>query len=261
MHSLAYNLAGQFVLSTTEGYVPGRWEVRRHGSWCLAAHPKLPVVEMLASDGARLGWLIGYPIHPEHGLLSSTIIVPNELTAPDAVASAERSIYELGGRFAAIYLVGEHPRVYLDPCGSLGAVFCAARRIVASSTNLIPYSARTGDNQPLISALGLPGKDAYFPFGLTPRRGIERLLTNHILDLTTWETSRHWPRPGELSLRREPGGAVAEIASILERQIQAVTRTGPMYMGLTAGVHTRMMLACVRTWTRSHSLRSHSPTR
>jgi hypothetical protein len=220
--------------------------VRQRGEWLLASQSKLPAIEMRGSDGCQIGWLLGYPIDQDGQLRSSSSALGIDARVADGPGSFERSLYTLGGRFAAIYLTPDSPRVYLDPSGSMAVVFCPELGIAASSTNLIPYSATTQENHELIRAIGSPERDGWYPFGLTPRHGIERLLPNHFLDLSTWGPVRHWPHPGALTINGNTGSAVAEIASILERQIGAVARVGPLYLALTAGKHTRMLLACAR---------------
>jgi hypothetical protein len=246
LNSLACDLIGQFIACKSETHVPDGWRVRQSGEWLLASQLKLPAIEMRASDGLQIGWLLGYPIDQDGQLRSSSSAIRIDARVADGPASFERSLYTLGGRFAALYLTPDSPRVYLEPCGAMAAVFCPELGIAASSTNLIPYSATTQLNHKLIRVIGTPERDGWYPFGLTPRHGIERLLPNHFLDLSTWAPVRHWPNPGALAITRNTSSAVAEIASILERQIAAVASAGPLYLALTAGKHTRMLLACAR---------------
>jgi hypothetical protein len=111
---------------------------------------------------------------------------------------------------------------------------------------LVPYSEKTQMHRELIEAIG--GEKNGWYFGLTPRHGIERLLPNHVLDLSTWQPTRHWPAAEDLAVTRDTASAVSEIASILERLIGAAARAGRTYIGLTAGRHTRMLLACARPY-------------
>jgi hypothetical protein len=56
---------------------------------------------------------------------------------------------------------------------------------------------------------------------------------------------RHWP-DRVLSPIEDESSAVAEIASITKRQMQAVVKHGPATLRLTAGKDSRMLLACAR---------------
>jgi hypothetical protein len=238
------DLAGQFLLGRSESLAPLGWVIRRSEGWCLASHPTLPVIEIWGREGSLLGWLLGYPITADGALLSTGAALPFIPSLQDGAAAFERSLYSLGGRFAAIYGLPGTPRVYLDPCGSLAVVFCPDESIVASNSMLVPYSEKTMENQELIEAIG--GEKNGWYFGLTPRRGIERLLPNHVLDLSTWQTARHWPGAEDLAVTKDTASAVSEIATLLERHIIAALRARPAYMALTAGRHTRMLLACAR---------------
>jgi hypothetical protein len=158
----------------------------------------------------------------------------------------ETFIYSFGGRFAVAVLDDRHPRFYLDPCGSLSAVYCAHQRIIASTPNLIPYDERTRDRVELAQAIGFPYKQGSYPLGLTPRYGVERILPNHYLDLSAWGTTRHWPAQ-PLQAEVEVKKAVAGIAALVKRNIAAVVTATPTYLPLTAGWDSRMLLACART--------------
>ncbi len=245
---LPHDLVGQFILCKSESYIPRGWDVRKLGAWWLASHSRLPVIDVVAPDGSWQGWLLGYPITPDGRLLASGVYPSGVPGGADGSAGFERTLYALGGRFAGIYFGPEASRVYLDSYGSLAVVFCPTESIVASSPTLIPNSAETPDNQALIRAVGSLEEDGWFPFGLTPRRGIERLLPNHALDLATWEAVRHWPGPGQFRINSDIASAVSETAAIVENHIAAVARAYPIQMSLTSGRHTRMLLACARRW-------------
>jgi hypothetical protein len=237
------DLAGQFVLCKDKGAVPEGWPVRQCGEWRLGSHPSLPVIDVVASDGVAIGWLLGWAIGREGALASGKVQFPLSSDAVDAGERFESSLYEYGGRFAAVCLAGPRPRFYLDACGSLAAVYCKQQQIVASTPALVPAS---GDEDPeLVRAVMVPGFDCWYPFGLTPRRGVTRLLPDHFLDLRTWECVRHWPA-GEIAVERDTQSAVREFAELVKRNIRAVAQLGPFHACLTGGRDSRMMLACSR---------------
>jgi hypothetical protein len=160
-------------------------------------------------------------------------------------AVLEAFIYSFGGRFAAVVLGPHMTRCYLDPCGSLSAVYCAHQEIIASTPTLIPADDGTQDRLELINALGIPHTNGMYPLGMTPRYGVERILPNHYLDLTSYQLFRHWPKQppaNEASLDE----AIAEITAITRRNIAAVVARTPTYLALTAGKDSRMLLACAR---------------
>ncbi len=238
-------LVGQFVLSTDRSVSPAGWLSDHVGPWCLAHHPALPAIRLIDDDVRTIGWMLGYPIDEAGRLLDpgESLVVPAPaLASPEAF---ETFVYSFGGRFAAALLDGQSPRFYVDPCGSLSAVYCAHRRIVASTSNLIPYDEHSRDRMELARAIGIPYTESMYPFTLTPRHGVDRILPNHYLDLRDWRTKRHWPK-GPLVETHAVEEAVAEIASVVKRQIAGVVGAVPTYLPLTAGLDSRMLLACAR---------------
>jgi hypothetical protein len=245
---LAADLCEQFVLSASVE-VPDGWVARRLGGWHLAHHPTLPVITIL-DPGVRdsgvddrgaspVGWLLGYPITPEGRLLGDGATVT---LFGDPADLAD----ELGGRFLVIIAHDEHPAIHPDAIGSYSSVYCPSLRIAASTPALIPYESTTTDRHELIRQLGIPWIAGTFPFGMTARHGVERLLPNHHLDLLTWSMVRHGPRRryerGELSVEE----TASRIATIVRRQIDAVMDHIPCYLPLTAGNDSRLLLACAR---------------
>ena len=237
------DLVGQFILCKVNGAIPESWRRRNIGSWYLGSHPALPVAEIQSSDSSVIGWLLGYPISSEGELISADIRLPLLPGESDAFEQFETLLYGYSGRFAAVYLTPQAERFYLDPCGSLAAVFCPKQQIVASTTTLVPYEQGCEDE--IIPELRIPEEDHYYPFGLTPRRFVERLLPNHFLDLATWQAVRHWPT-GEIAANSDVKSSVSEIVSLLKNNISTVARKYNVNMGLTAGRDSRMLLACAR---------------
>ena len=138
-------------------------------------HPRLPVQAIRAHNGASVGWLLGLAIGKDGHVVDGDWRLGAELDDRGG-ASLESELRELAGRFVVFFLSREE-RVYLDGCGSLAVVYCSDLERVASSPGLIPRTPLSGDNESLIGALGLPESNAWYPFGLTPRHGIERLMT------------------------------------------------------------------------------------
>jgi hypothetical protein len=80
---------------------------------------------------------------------------------------------------------------------------------------------------------------------LTPRRGVERVLPNHYLDLSTWTLVRRWPT-GELPIVTDTSAVHRRVATLASRTIEAVAGTCPIQLPLTAGHDSRVLLACSR---------------
>jgi hypothetical protein len=238
-------LIGQFVVSAGRSQSPRGWISDQIDGWFLGRHPRLPAIRLIAEEHGSVGWILGYPISDEGVLLAEGQDVRVPARAMATAEGLETFVYSFGGRFAVVVLDARFPRFYLDPCGSLSAVYCARQRLVASTPNLIPRDDFTQDRVELARAIGIPHSDGMFPFTMTPRFGIERILPNHYLDLGEWRTIRHWPAE-PLAETPDVAEAVAEIATIVKRQIAAVVATTPAYLPLTAGLDSRMLLACAR---------------
>jgi hypothetical protein len=235
------DLDGQFVLCRSESLVPTGWEVRRLGGWLLAAHPRLPVADIAAPSGAHAGWLAGFAIDGDGACVSGRHALAVD---PTAALELEPELYRLGGRFAAIVISPTVARVYLDPAGALSCVFAPQMEMVCSTPSLIPYGMGCDDDDELVRATGVPYNKTVLGFGLTPRRGVERLVPNHYLDLATWKTHRHWPL-APVRGDRDPEQSVRIASDVAARQVRAYAAAMP-YVALTAGYDSRCVLACAR---------------
>jgi hypothetical protein len=238
--SILPQLKGQYVLCRDRRLVPGSWSVRRGGSWLLATHPSLPAITLETEEKRVLGWLVGYPVDGDTMVASAAIRVkPGE-----EEGFAERSVATLSGRYVLI-LAGRTNRVYLDPAGSLPAVFSEKAGAVASSVTLLGPAADEEERE-LTAALGMPHSDRYYPFGLMPRKHTKALLPNHRLDLSSWRTERYWPDFTRLPAVSDTRDAVAEAAAIISGNIRAATESFGGSMAVTAGKDSRVLLACSR---------------
>jgi asparagine synthetase B (glutamine-hydrolysing) len=238
-------LIGQFLLSEAQAPQPKGWSAQRLGRWHLAFHARLPVVRLLDADSRPSGWLLGWAIGPEGDLIDADVRVPGPTGDAREAEAFESWLHRCGGRYLAILLRSGLSRVYLDPCGSLAAVYCPAQRVVASTPSVIPDADGCEWDEELLRTFAIPARSNWFPFGLTPRRGLERLIPNHYLDLARWEAVRHWP-VGTVQTDMDLHAAAEELGAILRRQISAVTHRWQVHMSLTAGRDSRMLLACSR---------------
>lgn len=229
----------QFLLAYEATDVPPGWKRRRFAGLMLHFAPELPVVGLDCADGE--GLLLGWPIH--HGRLWSdgeTIGDADDLRAP--------LFPGLSGRFLLLLAEAASVRCYLDPCGFLPAIYCPSRRILASTTGLIAPGEDCGDDAEVRAALDIPARSNWFPFGLTGRIGVHRLLPNHVLDLGSFAATRYWPAglPGELPDGAPVDAIVDEIARLLQENVAAVAAEDAVMCNLTAGRDSRMMLAAAR---------------
>jgi hypothetical protein len=240
------DMLGQFLLAKTEVPVLASWPKQQIGPWILYWHPRLPLTEIRSQNNALVGWLMGLALDAEGHSLPPVWRLSFDCDAVDAATRFESELNGLGGRFAAVFLTSRSDRFYLDASGSLATVYCEDPQVVASSCNLIAQIGDLQQNLVLIRAFGLPQRDGYFPFRLTPWLGITRLLPNHFLDLRNWTAKRHWPKNRMVDPTRHPEETVRDIAALIEAFISGVTRLGPAQIPITAGYDSRVLLACSR---------------
>ena len=236
-------LLDQFILSRDASDLPAGWPVQQRDGWYLGSHPSLPVVTLTNPEGLPIGCLLGYIISPEGTMLhAGALRLPAEVCTPDAI---EPWIYGHGGRFIAALLAPPYSRVYLDPTGSLSAVYCPPLEILAATPTLVPREGDTAELTDLNRVLGFPFRDGMYPVGLTPRKNVWRLLPNHYLDLRRFAAVRHWPR-SDFRAGMSPQRLLDRIADRIAQQVGALTRWRPATVGLTAGYDSRTLLACAR---------------
>lgn len=238
-------LYDQFTLSRGARPHPDGWTRRTSGPWVLATSPTLPATPLQDGTGEVAGWLLGWvfgpdgePLH-EHGTLPLDAVV-------DAGGDVEERLYRFAGRWACV-LLGERPRVHLDPAGSLAAVYSEQEQTLASTTTALSFGDRALGDRHAHRTLG-PGE--YHPAGVTSDPKVRRLLPNHRLDLGTWEAQRHWPPAPVPRVDASDAEALQArqetIAAGLREHVEALAARYRLVLPLTAGRDSRMLLAAAR---------------
>ena len=238
-------LDGHYVLGRSLPAVPDGWRVARLEEWTLAHHDALPALDLVDVDGVQLGWILGHPIDAAAGeILTTTASVPVGAADLDFEQRFGDWLYTHGGRFAAL-LLRPRPLVYPDAYGLLPVLFRAETECLSSSLFLLPDGDGRLVEAPLAATLGVAaGRSELFPFATTPLRGVDAVVANHRLDLTTWRCRREWPTAAPEPLTVEE--AAERVATAIEPSVVAAARAGNPRMGLTAGGDTRAVLACMR---------------
>jgi hypothetical protein len=232
-------LVGQFLLQRKRTDVPDDWTVLRADDWVLHAHPSLPLTDIVSADGVAMGWLIGQATQ------DGAIVTHSLRVQSPQQQQLEDALYRLGGPWVAFLFGLDTPLLYADAFGQAAVVYSPQEEAVASSLFLIPRCSKTQWEDDLVAALGIPGSDNYYPFGLTPRRDVRRLLPSHALDLASWSASRRWPQ--QMPTRCVSVAAGAEVvASVLRDNIEALAAAYPLQISLTAGLDSRMIMAVLR---------------
>jgi hypothetical protein len=240
-------LEGQFVVS--KGHIPAVPGSKRVQINTLSVDifPRLRLVKVFDSDDLLIGCLLGTPIDIDGNRILED---RHELkcaagTGPALDACIEREIYGLAGSFVFVLDLPQARRLYLDANGTLSVVYEAANQ-VAAATTLLVLSSEQEYNERLDHAFHTAlrvDKDGWFPAGLTAHDGVRRLICNHYLDLDSWKCTRHWPTE-PLTPEFDPGRSIKTIVEHTSRAIGALSKVAPTRLGLTAGLDTRLVLAC-----------------
>jgi hypothetical protein len=232
-------LPRQFVLAQEPPPIPDGWAATRVAGLTLATDPLLPVTELVRPGGDAEAWVLGTVVDGDRLVTGGRI----EMAAGEEPAGR---VARMGGRHVAVVDGGDGPRLHLDAGGTLSAVYDPRSRRAGSTPAAIlgeEYDARY--DAALAAAVGMPDQDHWYPAGLTAHRGVERLLPNHCLDLTTWRPVRTWPGGGPPA-PRHPEDAVAEIAAVARDALRAVADARGGLLSVTAGRDSRLLLACAR---------------
>jgi hypothetical protein len=210
--------------------------------WGLETGPDLPVIPVTDAAGKSVGVLLGFPIDlARRAMILDSWQVPagSEVSFDEL---ARTLLWSLGGRFLWIAELPNGLRAYPDCSAQVPCVFDPVARTAGSTAfallDVTEYEARRDIS--LFNRLGVDGEGWHI--------GVQRLLPNHYLDLTSFTAHRFWPVGGS-GKDPDPEDIVTEIIDVVQAQIEALTGvTKKLGMALTAGHETRMLLACARPY-------------
>lgn len=234
-------LHSQYLATPNKALKPDGWITNQLGNLFVFSHPSLPHQIISSEDGGIYAIILGHYISPTWEICGDL----SELKDIRTIEEFEEQLEGIGGNFTVFVSTARTQRVYTDPCASSPVVYAGAVRSVASSPSLIPYNSATGDRKEIIQKMSIPESNLNYLLGETAREGVFRLLPNHTLDLMTFKSIRYWPR-NALTKHKDVEAATDEIAEMIEKTIEAVGNFVPIQMSLTAGMDSRMLLACAR---------------
>ena len=203
-----------------------RPQARPVGPFWLETGPDLPVITIRDAEGTSAGLLLGFPID-----LAGKQLLATDWTAPASLGAglddfANAVLLALGGRFLWICVVqgpaGATARIYPDCSAQVSCVFDPVAGMTGSTAFALleDPAYETRFDSALFDHLGIDG-EGWFPAGLTAHHGVQRLLPNHVLDLTTWTIQRFWPK-ASLATATDPSATVDEIIALVQAQIEAL---------------------------------------
>lgn len=237
----------QFLLSKNPDLrLPG-FSIQRLGSdWTLYSGSALPLTPILDSRQRAVGWVLGAALHPDGGLIESSLNLAVSNSEKSFLSKAEGLIEGLAGRYIVMITSGTKARIYIDPVSALGAVYDPKTRTVAS-TVLLALDRDREPNPLFDEELIFAGRGNY-TLQHTSDAGLRRLLPNHYLDLSDFTHCRHWPKEGQefhIPLEEAPA-ALEEIRDRLARTMRTLVSARPCVMPISAGRDSRNLVAAGR---------------
>lgn len=218
--------AKQFIIARDLQRLPEVYECVTFGAWHVGLAPDLEHMHIKLPHN-RNALVFGHPIDCFGAL------------AKLAATGNLEYLYDVAGSYVALFETAHGTELYLDACGSLPAVYAPKLGIVAASPSLIHEIEQ---DSALLQSFPIED-DAFFPFGLTPKCNVSRLLPNHRLSLEQMTVERHWPTVMSNGLRT-PTENIEFISDRLRALLSAVTEHAPVSLPLTAGYDSRALLAC-----------------
>lgn len=214
-----------------------------------------PMLEFSISQNANTQLvLLDTIIDPERPLDSNQSILDNILLQANTFEDIEQCLYGLGGRWVLIVSqLDGSSRVYHDATGLKSVFYCRVDKsqyIVASQPALIEKLGLTTRNQSLFDRFEKihpeihPGHLNYWPLGLIPFDNVQQLLPNHYLQLNGMTCLRYWPNNSIERPTENTDLLADQINQLLRGSLQALMHRKSCTMSLTAGMDTRVLLAC-----------------
>jgi hypothetical protein len=233
---------GQFYISESAECPFPAWTSRRYRTWYIHHHPVLREHDIMSGNGPA-GLFLGYVIDDRFGLAEDGQALQMERNDEADLEKLEEFIYERGGRFICLLTYGDRDYLFLDPAGNLACVYDPLQRIIASTNTLIHCFA-TGKIPEHDPPLGSLKANQFYPAGLTDEAHIHRLLPNHCLDMQSFTAQRHWPKAFLAPFTEsESRDALEAIARQVHFNVTSVAKKKQVYIGITAGKDSRMLLA------------------
>lgn len=213
----------------------------------LEVDANLPVTQVTDAAGTPVGYFLGFALD-----LNARIEIGATWQAPVTLGTdidlfCEQIFDAVGGRFLWIVSYKDVCRIYPDCSAQIPVVYDRKAKLVGTSAHALfddeEYAARF--DQRTYDNLHIEG-EGWFPAGLTAHKGLSRVFANHYLDLETFQVHRVWPKD-EVAEATDVDALVDEYISIIQAQIETLAKgTKKVGIALTAGLDTRVLLACSR---------------
>ncbi|WGL18232.1 hypothetical protein PVT68_08035 [Microbulbifer bruguierae] len=215
--------------------------------WWLSLAPEVPLVRVRNKNGRETGLLFGWILWRGRLLKNGDVIQWREPEQDNGLAA---EYDELGGRFVYLFKCRNQLSAVTDPGGLMSLVFSTEGSMAASSPAVIRLVEELDENARITRAFSCAVRELWYPFGVTPYTGIQRLLPNHRLNLSDRCSIRYFPQPQGEGLHGNPQVDVESIAVNIAQwvrgNVRALVESGHNVAHLTGGFDSRMVLAASR---------------
>lgn len=241
-NKLLPRLRNQFIFSKNKHLIPSDWNQLELNGWVLGIHKSLPSAKISDEKGKYNGILLGFIFTSEGKTLASEYICKSENNDIDSFV--EDNIYKnINGRFAFIVYNEDSFRFYIDPLGSLSALFDKDQEAIVSSPLLLGKDKQSKDWDENLFSIS----NQLF-FEKTFFKNVKRIIPNYYLDILTWKTKRHFPvdiMHSQISISEKK---ISNISEDLEKWFKSFGGKEKLYFSLTAGSDARMLLAVCKKY-------------
>lgn len=231
----------QYLLSRHPVQISGMVE-RRFGRFCLYTGDALPVCELRDCEGEAIGLLLGVATTPE-GAIGDGHLLPHLSARSDSCLDEfEDWLVDLAGRYTILLDMAGEQRVYCDPVGMNGVVYCLDTRRIASSPLLCIDDAVQPN--PLYDFDAMREQGGRFTLFTTIDARVMRMNPNSYLDLDNFHETRHWPRDEVFEHSpRDHGMVVDTIIEMTRANIGALAAAHDCVLPVSAGRDSRLLFA------------------
>lgn len=237
----------QFLAGATPVRFRETWRVTKFANLYVSCHPDLEVNKVATDNSELLG--LGHILDPADVTCGTDGVLKRIIAASRTFADFEQAISALGGCWLIFAKIGVECRLYPDAAGMKSAFYTPSSKMehmwVASQPRLLHELFDHSVDTHITSEFLRSKYQNSWPGEITPYVNVRQLLPNHYLELKVGSAHRFWPKECIDSLDIKVGAE--RVRSIMNRLIASAGSRKDLYMPLTGGHDSRVLLACAGT--------------
>ena len=251
---LAAPYVNQFILGPEFVEKLSHWQlIEITESLKLSLHPNLDCTHL--SDEDHKLTLIGHLLDPRQPEATNTDILRALLNSFHSRDSLLAATAHFGGRWILIATNSNESFLCHDAIGLRQAFYTDPTQTdtlwVMSQAGLAGEVLSLTPNKQALDYMDTPTfrrtSESRFPATASTFKELKHLLPNHYLDLQSATTHRYWPQAALEPL--SPEVAIERLLMLMSGQIRAAAKRFDLAISLTAGIDSRLVLACAKEVT------------